>query len=421
VRGVLQVPVFRRLWLSNFANDFGDQFARLGLSVTAVLVLHASAFQVAVVTALNLGAYLVFGMPVGVWVDRWRRRPVLIAAELVRAAAILSIPLVYLAGDLTIWQVMAVAGLVSTAGVFFETAHIAILPSLVGRDQVSEANARLQTSDTTMRVVGPALAGEILRVTTGPLLYVATAAMSLVSAGLITTMKIEETTPAKGDREPFRKSVTVGIRFVTRHPVLHTFMFTSATVNLGAGVFIAVLPVFVLRDLGMTPQAYGIAVSIGAVGGMVGSFVGLRIKNMFGEVRAMLLAQCGFPLAFAALPLALYVPVPAGVLVGISEFLFGLALVVHSISSTGIRARVTPHHLMGRVSAASRFVTLGAVPVGSLLGGAVGTWLGLPTALFLSVALAMLTPVIMRCSPVGHLQTVPIEWEAEHWETENTQ
>lgn len=106
----------------------------------------------------------------------------------------MSIPLVYLAGDLTIWQVMAVAGLVSTAGVFFETAHTAILPSLVGRDQVSEANARLQTSDTTMRVVGPALAGQVLRVTTGPLLYVATAAMSLVSAGLITTMKIAETT-----------------------------------------------------------------------------------------------------------------------------------------------------------------------------------------------------------------------------------
>jgi len=168
------------------------------LSVTAVLVLHAAAFQVAVVTALDLGAYLVFGMPVGVLVDRWRRRPVLIAAELVRAAAILSIPLVYLAGGLNIWQVMVVAAFVSTAGVFFNTAHTTILPSLVGRDQVSEANARLQTSDTTMRVVGPALAGQILRITTGPILYAATAVMSLVSAGLITTIKVAETTPAKG-------------------------------------------------------------------------------------------------------------------------------------------------------------------------------------------------------------------------------
>jgi len=192
---------FRRLWFSGLANDFGDEFARLALSVTSVLVLHASSFQVGLIAALGRSAYLLFGIPIGVWVDRWFKRPVLIAAELVRAVAVVSIPVAYVMGTLSIWQVMVVSALVSVADVFFDTAHTSVLPSLVGRDQVSEANARLQTSDATMGVVGPAAAGQLLRLVSGPVLYITAGVTSLISAGLLGTMKVNEPAPAnKMDR-----------------------------------------------------------------------------------------------------------------------------------------------------------------------------------------------------------------------------
>lgn len=408
--------MFRRLWFAGVAGDFGDAFAALALSVTSVLVLHASSFQVGLIAALGRSAYLVLGIPIGVWVDRWRRRPVLIGAELVTAAAILSIPVAYLIGMLSIWQVMIVAAVISVAAVFFDTAHTALLPWLVGRDQVSEANARLQTSDTTMGVIGPAAAGLLLRVVSGPILYVTAGVTSLVSAGLIATIKVREPAAVpKVDREPFRSSLKVGIGYVVTHPVLRTFMCTSGVINLGAGIYMAVLPLLVLRDLGLSPQTYGLAVAIGGVGGIVGSLVGMPIRNRFGEVRTMLLMQCALPFAFASITMAVFIPAPAVLWVGLSEFLFGTVTVIHAISSTGIRARVTPHDLMGRVTAASRFVTLGAVPVGALIGGALGGWPGYPDTVLVAAGLAAAAPIILWTSLLGTMRTVPKEWEAELW------
>lgn len=412
------MPGFRRLWSAGLAGDIGDEFAALALSVTSVLVLHASAFQVGVIAALGRSAYLVLGIPIGVWVDRWRRRPVLIAAELVTAVAVLSIPAAYLAGVLSIWQVMVVAAMISVAAVFFDTAHTAVLPWLVGRDQVSEANARLQTSDATMGVVGPAAAGLLLRVVSGPILYVIAGATSLISAGFIAAIKARE--PAailKADREPFRSSLKVGIGYVVTHPVLRTFMCTSGTINLGAGMFIAVLPLLVLRDLALSPQVYGLALAVGGIGGILGSLLGIPIRNRFGEVRTMLMMQCTMPLAFASVAMPVFISSPAALWVGLSEFLFGMVMVIHTISSTGIRARVTPHDLMGRITAASRFVTLGAVPVGAVLGGALGGWFGYPDTVLIAAAVAAAAPIILRTSPLGRMRTIPERWEAEHWTT----
>ncbi len=291
-----------------------------------------------------------------------------------------------------------------------------MLPLLVGRDQVSEANARLQTSDATMDVVGPAAAGLLLRVVRGPILYVIAGATSLVSAGLIAAIKAREpVTVPKADREPFWSSLKVGIGYVVTHPVLRTFMCTSGVINLGAGTFMAVFPLLVLRDLALGPQIYGLALAVGGIGGIVGSLVGMPIRNRCGEVRTMLLMQCAMPFAFASVAMAVFIPSPAVFWVGLCEFLFGLVTVVHAISSTGIRARVTPHDLMGRITAASRFVTLGAVPVGALLGGALGGWWGHPQTVLIAAGLAATAPIILWTSPLGRMRSVPEQWQAEHW------
>lgn len=223
------------------------------------------------------------------------------------------------------------------------------------------------------------------------------------------------------DREPFRSSLKVGIGYVPTHPVLRTFMCTSGVINLGAGIYLAVLPLLVLRDLALHPQTYGLAltlaitIAIGGVGGIAGSLAGLPIRKRFGELRTMLLMQCAMPFAFASVAIAVFTPVSAVLWVGLSEFLFGTVMVVHTISSTGIRARVTPHDLMGRITAASRFLTMGAVPVGAVLGGALGGWLGYPDTVLIAAGLAAAAPIILWISPLGRPRTIPKRWGAEHW------
>lgn len=380
--------------------------------MTAVVVLHASPIQVSIVTALGTGAYLVLGIPVGVWVDRWSKRYVLIAADLVRSIAVLTIPIAFLAGWLTITQVMIVAAVVSVTAVFFETAHSAILPSLVGRDQVSEANARLASVDTTIRVVAPGVAGQLLRIMSAPILYFATAAASAFAAFLIWTMKVIEPDTSAADQEQFWSSAKTGIVFVLRHQALKTLMYASAFINLGAGVFNAIFPVFVLRDLEMEPETFGVVLSIGATGGIIGSLIGLKVMTWLGEVRTVLVTYCLLPIAFLCLPAASVMLLPPVVMVGLCDFLFGVIIVVSMVSGSGIRAKVTPHQLMGRVTAASRFVTLGAVPLGALAGGLLAVTIGNPWALVVAAGLAAVAAVIMLCSPLRRHRRLPSAWEA---------
>ena len=410
--GLLRHSGFQRLWLANLAGDVGQQFSGLALSVTAVLVLHASASQVGAITALSSAGALLLGLPVGVWIDRWRKKPVLVASDAVRALAVLTVPIAYAAEALTIGQLMVVAGVLGVAAVFFDTAHTSVLPVLVSRERVSEANARLQTSDTTMSVVGPGVAGQLLRITSGPALYLVTAGMHLASTVLVAAMPVQERATDRGSREPFVASLTTGLRFVVGHPVLRTFMSTNAAVNVGAGIFLTIVPIYVLRDLAVTPQAYGLVVSVGATGGIVGSLIALRVKRRVGEIRTKVLGHYVIPVAFALIPLASATPVPPVVFVGAAEFVAGLVLTTSSVSSTGVRAAVTPLPLMGRVSAASRFVTFGATPVGALLAGTIaGPW-GHRNTLWVAVGFAGLGALLALISPLRGLRDLPAHLEA---------
>ena len=405
--GVLRHPGFRRLWLANLAGDLGQQFSVVALSTTAVLVLHAGAGQVGLITALAFAAHLVLGLPVGVWVDRWPAKPVLLAADVCRALAVGSVPLAFALGRLTVGQLMVVAAVVGAAGVFFDTAHTSVLPVLVSRSGVSEANARLQTSDTTLNVVGPGLAGQALRISSGPALYAVTALMHLVSAAFVLSMRVPASPRRTGVPEAFRASLTTGLRFVVTHPVLRPLMLINAATNLGAGIFLAVLPVYVLRTLGIAPATYALVVSVGSLGGLTGSLVALPVQRLLGAIRTKVVAACVLPGAFLALPLGADLPVPPVVPVGLAEFLVGLVIIVGQVSTAGVRARVTPHLLMGRVSSASRFVTLGAVPVGALLGGAVGTAAGELIALWLAAALAAVGGGVCLLSPLRPMRDLP--------------
>lgn len=401
---------FRRLWLANAAGDVGQQFGVLALSVTAVEVLRASTLQVSVVAALGSAAFLVFGMPSGVWVDRWPKRRVLIVADLVRAISIASVPVAYVLDLLTVGQLMVVSAVTGIAALFFNVAHTSVLPGLVGRDRVSEASARLQTTDTVLQVTGPGLAGQVLRLVAAPLVYAITAVMHLVSAGFVATMPFSEPAAKGREHEPFWAAMRAGVGFVARNVVLRTFLGAGALINLGAGVYAAVFAVYVLRDLDISVAVFGLISSIGGLGGVLGSLAGLRLKRALGSIRAVVVCYGLLGVAFALVPATGVLPVRPEVLLTASSVCFGALLVMASISSTGINARVTPSHLMGRVTASRRFVTMGAVPLGSLLGGVVATTTSNTVALWLAAALALSSVAVFAGSPLARMRELPSEW-----------
>ena len=408
--GVHRSRDFRRLWASNLFQELGRQFSTLAIAVTAVVLLGATTWQVGLITALGNIAYLVIGLPVGVWVDRWRKRWVLLWSDVVRAAAMVSVPVAHALGCLTITQLMVVATVLSFSFVFADTAQTAFVPHLVGPERVSEATARLQSTDSTMRVIGPGLASVVLLRIAAPWLYVVGAVTSLFSAWSISRIKEGDTPAVGGDPEPFGAALRSGLRFTLQHAVLRVFLATNGLVNLGAGIFATLATVVALGDFGVPPEQYALAGALGACGGIVGSLIGLRSRQRLGEIRTILVCYCLLPVAGLILPLAYITPVPAVVLVAVGDFCFSCLVVVSAISGTGVRARTTPLALMGRVASASRFVTIGAVPLGALIGGLLGGILPHGIGLLFAALTTTTAALCFLCSSVGRHRDLPEQW-----------
>ncbi|MGC0274939.1 MFS transporter [Pseudactinotalea sp. Z1739] len=409
--GVHRVRDFRRLWFSNVSQEVGRQLGTLALSVTAVVVLEAAAWQVGLITALGTSAYLMIGLPAGVWVDRWRKRPVLVTADLLRAGATLSVPVAYIANWLTIEHLMLVAAVISFTSVFSDTAQTAFVPTIVGPANVSEAIARLQSTDTTMQVVGPALAAALLTRMAAPLLYVITAVTGVLSAAAAWSIRAPEPQQNGVRHPPLHKSIGDGFNFIRRHPALRVFMVTNALINTGAGVFATLIVLVALDDFGLTASNYALAGSIGATGGILGSLIAMPIRNRLGAIRTMLVSYWLLPLAGLILPLGYVLPAPGAVFVAATSFSFGSVVVVSSISAAGLRAEVTPPDMMGRVSSANRFVTLGAMPVGALLAGLLASPLPYGVVLLLSPSLMTVAATVFLISPLRAHRNLPEEWK----------
>lgn len=407
---LFRVPDFVRLWTSNLLGDVGAAFATLALSVTAVLVLHASTFQVAVITALGNGAYLVLGIPIGVWADRIPPKRLLVLADLARFLAVATVPLAFFVHALTVAQLMIVAAITSASNVTYDVAHTTVLPSIVGATWVSAASARLQSVDATAKVFGPGLAGQLIAVTAGPVAYLVTAGVHLASSVSAFTIRsrpqVSHATP-----RPFWPSLRGGLRYVFQTPLQRTFMLAAATANFGAGFVAAIQPLFVLRTLHFDAAEYGLVLSIGGIGGIVGSLCGMPLRRRLGEIRTQIVCYAGIPVAFAPTPLAPVLPIPAQVSVSIAEFGISFVIVVAAISSSGVYARMTPPGLLGRVTAARRTVSVGVIPLGTLIAGAVATWIGYDLTLWLGALIMALSVVVFATSPLFHVRNLPPEWE----------
>ncbi|MFE0508567.1 MFS transporter [Streptomyces sp. NPDC058964] len=409
---VLRLPAFRRLWGANGLRYSAGEVAGLALPITAVLLLHAGPLAVGLIFACGRAGYLLFGLPAGVWIDRWNKKSVLIASDLCYALAFASVPVAYLLGSLTVTQMMLVALVESTAAVFFDIAHTSILPQLMPKRIIADANARLQTSENAIQAVSPSVAGVLTQTIAAPLLYLFAAVCHGGSALLVLGVKVRDAVrPERTAKRRFREEIAEGVVFSLRQPFLRLMLVQTSLFTFGVGLLLAILPFFLVREIGMTPFEFGLQASLGAVSGVISSLVCPRLRRRYGEIRMTLLFAGLAPVVLLTMPLAAVFRAAAVPLAFIAAIGINFVIVGRSIAGAGLRARVTPNEYLGRVSAAYVVVTRGATTVGGLTSGVVASAFSTSTTLWVAVLEMAVPTVILLRSPLRGYRTLPPEWE----------
>jgi len=397
---------FMKLWTGETISQLGTGVTMLALPLVAINVLDASAPQVGALTAVEFAPFILVGLPAGVWVDRLRRKPVLVAGDVGRALVLASVPIAYAFDVLTIWQLYAVAFLAGVLTVFFDVAYQSYLPSLVDKEQLPDGNSKLEISRSGAQIAGPGIAGWLVGVLSAPGAIVVDA-VSYVLSGLaiwrIRTVERHEPVP-KAQRPRMRTEIGEGLRYVLGHRLLRPIAMSTATSNLFGSIGQAVLVLFMVRRLDLSAGAIGLVFAVGNAGFLLGAAASAVVQRRLGVGRTIVLSMAlGAPTSFM-LPLATLGP-KLGWLMGGLAF-WGFTGVVYNIAQVSLRQAICPDRMLGRMNASMRFVVWGTMPIGAAIGGVLGGAVGLRETLFIAAAgqcLAFIPPAV---SPVWRLKSI---------------
>ncbi|HVT42365.1 MAG TPA: MFS transporter [Acidimicrobiales bacterium] len=397
---------FRMLWGGETVSQLGSQVSLLAIPLLAVGVLHATTFEMGLLTAASTAAFLVVGLPAGVWVDRLRRRRVMIVADLGRVAALGSIPIAYALGGLTLVQLFVVTLASGILTVFFDVAYQSYLPALVGREHLVEGNAKLTGSEQVAAVAGPSLAGGLVQLIGAAATVAVDAASFLVSAvavGSIHTPEPKPEAPAQGHARVMH-DIAEGLRFVFGNVLLRAIAATTATSNFFSGISAAVEVVFLVREVHASPGVIGLLFTMGGVGGVLGAFAAGPIAARLGGARATLLGIAG---NVGGLLIPLTMPGAGLALFGFGLLIVSFFVVVYNVNQVSFRQRLCPDRLLGRMNATMRFVVWGVLPIGSLIGGLLGSVLGLRATLWIGMVGEVLAGIWLVASPMRTMRDFP--------------
>lgn len=390
---------FRTFWSAQGVSEFGDRISELALPLIAVTLLNASPSQVGYLTAAvwlpNLASLFI-----GSWVDQHRdKRPLLIAADLSRTVLLLSLPAAYWLDVLTLGQLYAIAILAGTAHVVFNTAYASFFVRLVDRTQYLEANSKLSATRSISFMAGPAVGGLLVQWLTAPIALVADALSFVFSAAQISRLKVPP-----GEAEPTEESLLrrarAGMRYLLRHPYLRGSLGCATTVNFFNMLGMALLVLFASRNLELPAGTIGLAFGIGASGGLLGALAAKPLTRILGAGRLIALGAVVFPaslgiVAFAGGPVWLR----AGTLAA-AEFVGAFAVMCFDIPLNSLQTAVTHDHMRSRVVGAFSSINYGVRPLGAVIGGLLGTWLGVRETLLISAAGGLFAVLWLLPSPI---------------------
>lgn len=406
LRGVLRSPDFLKLWGGQTISALGSHITGGGLPLLAVITLKATSTQMGILSAVSGVPVLLFSLLAGVWVDRLRRRPILIAADIGRALLLATIPLGAMLGWLTIWQIYIVIALNGILTVVFNTAYRAYLPTLVEPDQIVEGNARLAVSESAAEVVGPGLTGLLVQTITAPMAILLDSLSFVVS--VISLSAIHKPEPAAAsleNRQTLLQEAREGLSMLLQQPVLRTLTAVDATHSF-FGNFIGVLyALYAIRVLHISPFWMGVTIGIGGASSLVGALLAERAAQRLGLGRTLLGTVWIEKLFNLAIPLAASFP-PFGLVLLILSQMGDILGTIYAINAISLRQAITPSRLLGRVSASMELITAGVGPLGALLGGVLGDKIGVQDTLFVSITGMTFAGVWLLLSPIRHLLSI---------------
>jgi MFS family permease len=406
---LLRECTFRRYWAGQTISLFGDQVSILALPLTAILVLHAGAAQTGYLTAAGLAPSLLFSILAGGWVDRkGHRRRVMLSADIARALLLASIPIAYVVGALSFAQLYAVAFAVGCASVLFNVAQSTVFASIVRPDDYVDANSLIHGSRALSFVGGQSAGGILVQLLTAPGAIAIDAVSYLGSALFLRRIHPEEPATAAGGRG----HLSEGVRFIATSQVVRALLGATATINIFSFVATAIFVLYATSDLGVTPAELGLVLGAGAVGAVIGAALTSRVSRRIGVGRTFTLSCVLFPAPAILLPLAFGAGKPVILaLLFAAEFGSGVGVVMLDITIGAILTASIPAPLRARVSGAYSTINYGLRPVGALLGGALGTTLGLRPTMWIASVAGLAGVLWLLPSPVPHLRRLQVQPE----------
>jgi MFS family permease len=399
---------FLSLWTGQSISEFGSQISGLAIPWLAAVSLHASAFQFSLLGVVGFLPFIVFALPAGVWVDRLRRRPILIVGDAARAVLLALIPVLWAMHELRMWHLLVIQFVVGIFTVFFDVAYQSYLPSLVDREHLVEGNAKLQVTASTAQVAGPSVAGALIGALTAPYAIVLDAVSFVVSTLFVIPIRRKEVLPERAAGAPKPKmlpELKEGLGYVVRHPHLRAIAACTGSANFFGSVSFTIALLYLVRVLHMSSFEVGFVFAVFGAGSIAGALIANPVQRRLGVGRAIVLPAVLFPAATLSYPLApkgfpLSVLIP-GALIG------GYSQVAYNVTQISLRQAITPERLQGRMNASMRWIVWGTLPLGQLAGGAIATAWGLRSALWVGAVGSLFTFLPVLLSDVRSIQEMP--------------
>lgn len=388
---------FRALWLSATAGVFGTAVAAVALPIIAAVELDASDFAVAALSGMAFLPWLLFGLPIGVWVDRWPRKPVIVWSLAARIASLVTLPVAYWFGHLTVAQLFIVAFVAGLSSVFFSLADQALVQQVLTGDELVEGNGIITASGASADAAGRGIAGWLTVILGASNTLLVQVGASFASLAAISSLRIQERPVARGERRIFAEMMD-GLRYTFSTAPLRAILFNAALWNLGGSMVASLMVLLVVRVLGESEIWLGLLMAATSVGGAVGGFGAKRLTELLGSGPVWRWSMVPGVLGYASL--LVMTPGPGMIFGMVGMFVMGISIALNIVVGTSFRQRVCPPAMMGRLGAATRMVSWGMLGIASILGGILAETLGITTAVLVGVLLAATAPLIALVGPL---------------------
>lgn len=395
-----------KLWTGQTVSELGSRITRDGLPLAAVMLLGAGPVEMSILRAISGVAVLLLGLYAGLWVDRLRRRPILIVADLARAVCLAVIPLAALTHRLNMPLLYVVGAVTGILTVFFDVAYQTYLPTLVERENVLEGNSKLAMSSSIAEVVGPGLTGVLVQVLTAPIAILFDAISFLASAFSVAIIRKPEPRPEVVSSERPLHEAVAGLRFIRSHAVLRALAGYSATAFFFFGIFGSLYVLYAIRDLGMSAVWLQLAITAGGISNLVASATARRVSARFGVGPTFIAAAVVLGLGCFLIPMA-HRPAAIGSAFFIaSQLVCDYCFVTFNIHEVSVRQLVAPENVLGRVNASMRLLTFGVLPLGNVVGGAMAAVWGVRPTMYAAAAGCLAATAWLLWSPLRSLHAI---------------